>query len=43
MKRWAVRLVREEDAPAIEALIRISARVLQSSHYSKAQTDRAKN
>jgi N-acetylglutamate synthase-like GNAT family acetyltransferase len=41
MKRWSVRLAREEDAPAIEALIRISARVLQSSHYSQAQIDEA--
>jgi N-acetylglutamate synthase-like GNAT family acetyltransferase len=36
-----VRLAREEDAPAIEKLIRISARALQSSHYSEAQTDGA--
>jgi hypothetical protein len=36
-----VRLTREEDAPAIELLIRISARVLQSSRYSEAQIERA--
>ena len=42
MKRmWSLRLAREEDASAIEMLIRISARVLQSSHYSEAQIDRA--
>jgi GNAT superfamily N-acetyltransferase len=41
MKRWSVRLAREEDAGAIEALIGISARVLQSSHYSEAQIDGA--
>jgi N-acetylglutamate synthase-like GNAT family acetyltransferase len=42
MKRmWSVRLAREQDASAIEMLIRISARVLQSSHYSKAQIDGA--
>jgi nitroimidazol reductase NimA-like FMN-containing flavoprotein (pyridoxamine 5'-phosphate oxidase superfamily)/GNAT superfamily N-acetyltransferase len=42
MKRmWSVRLAREEDASAIEMLIRISARVLQSSHYSEAQIDGA--
>jgi N-acetylglutamate synthase-like GNAT family acetyltransferase len=38
---WSVRLAREKDASAIEMLIRISARVLQSSHYSKAQIDGA--
>jgi N-acetylglutamate synthase-like GNAT family acetyltransferase len=42
MKRmWSVRLARTEDASAIEMLIRISARVLQSSHYSEAQIDGA--
>jgi GNAT superfamily N-acetyltransferase len=29
------------DAPAIEILIRVSARVLQSSHYSETQIERA--
>jgi GNAT superfamily N-acetyltransferase len=41
MKRWSVRLARKEDASAIEMLIRISARVLQSSHYSEPQIDGA--
>ena len=42
MKReWLVRLAREEDAPEIETLIRISARVLQSSHYSEPQIEGA--
>ena len=36
-----MRLTREEDAPAIETLIRISARVLQSSRYSEAQIEGA--
>jgi hypothetical protein len=36
-----VRLAREEDAPEIETLIRISARVLQSSHYSEPQIEAA--
>jgi N-acetylglutamate synthase-like GNAT family acetyltransferase len=36
-----VRLAREEDAPEIETLIRISARVLQSSHYSEPQIEGA--
>ena len=40
-RRWSVRLAREVDAPAIEILIRVSARVLQSSHYSETQIERA--
>ena len=36
-----MRLARKEDASAIEMLIRISARVLQSSQYSEAQIDGA--
>jgi hypothetical protein len=40
-KMWSVRLARKEDASAIEMLIRISARVLQSSHYSEAQIEGA--
>jgi GNAT superfamily N-acetyltransferase len=40
-RRWSVRLAREEDAPVIEMLIRISARVLQLSYYSKAQIEGA--
>jgi len=39
--KWSVRLAQEEDAPAIEMLIGISARVLQSSHYSEAQIEGA--
>jgi len=38
---WSVRLARKEDASAIEMLIRISAHVLQSSHYSEVQVDGA--
>ena len=42
MKReWSVRLAEEEDVSAIEILIRVSARVLQSSHYSNAQIEGA--
>jgi len=42
MKRmWSVRLARKEDASVIEMLIRISAHVLQSSHYSEVQVDGA--
>jgi len=40
-REWLVRLAREEDAPEIETLIRISTRVLQSSHYSEAQIEGA--
>ena len=36
-----MRLARKEDASAIEMLIRISAHVLQSSHYSEVQVDGA--
>jgi N-acetylglutamate synthase-like GNAT family acetyltransferase len=36
-----VRLAREEDVPAIATLIPISARGLQSSHYSDAQIEGA--
>ena len=36
-----MRLAREEDVPTIEVLIRVSARVLQSSHYSEAQIEGA--
>ena len=36
-----MRLAWEEDALAIEVLIRVSARVLQSSHYSEAQINGA--
>jgi GNAT superfamily N-acetyltransferase len=41
MKKCSVRLAREEDVPGIEVLIRISARVLQKSHYSEPQIDGA--
>jgi GNAT superfamily N-acetyltransferase len=34
---WSARLAREEDAPAIELLIRMSCRGLQSSRYSEGQ------
>ncbi len=40
-RHWLVRLAREEDVPAIEMLIPISARGLQSSHYSDAQIEGA--
>ena len=36
-RAWSVRLAREEDAPAIEALIHISCHALQKSHYSDGQ------
>ena len=36
-----MRQAREEDAPAIEILIRVSVRVLQSSRYSEAQIEGA--
>ena len=38
---WLLRLAREEDVPAIAMLIPISARGLQSSHYSDAQIEGA--
>jgi GNAT superfamily N-acetyltransferase len=34
---FALRLAREEDIPALEALIPLSVRVLQAAHYSPAQ------
>jgi GNAT superfamily N-acetyltransferase len=40
-RSYLARLARDEDAPAIEALIRVSARVLRSSHYSEAQIEGA--
>jgi N-acetylglutamate synthase-like GNAT family acetyltransferase len=40
-RRWSVRLARQQDAPAIQTLIGISARALRSSHYSEAQIDGA--
>jgi GNAT superfamily N-acetyltransferase len=40
-RNWLVRLAREQDAPQIEILIRISVRVLQRSSYSKPQIEGA--
>ncbi|MEO8305031.1 MAG: GNAT family N-acetyltransferase [Betaproteobacteria bacterium] len=36
---WPLRLAREDDVPALEALIPISVRALQAAHYSPAQMD----
>jgi GNAT superfamily N-acetyltransferase len=36
---WHPRLARDEDIPALEALIPISVRTLQAPHYSSAQLD----
>ena len=43
MKRtdWRPRLAREDDVPALEALIPISTRTLQAPHYSPAQMEAA--
>lgn len=38
---WPLRLAREEDAPGLESLIRISSRTLQASVYSFAQIEAA--
>ena len=38
---WQPRLARDEDVPALEALIPISVRGLQASHYSPAQMEAA--
>jgi GNAT superfamily N-acetyltransferase len=38
---WRPRLAREEDIPALEALIPISVRALQAMHYSRAQMEAA--
>ena len=38
---WSLRLAREDDVTAIEALIPLSVRGLQSSHYSAAQMEAA--
>jgi hypothetical protein len=38
---WLLRLAREDDVVAIEALIPLSVRGLQSSHYSAAQMEAA--
>lgn len=36
---WPLRLAREDDVPALEALIPLSVRALQAAHYSPAQMD----
>ena len=38
---WEPRLAREEDIPALEALIPLSVRTLQAAHYSPAQMEAA--
>ena len=38
---WKPRLAREEDIPALEALIPVSVRVLQAPYYSAAQMEAA--
>ena len=38
---WKPRLAREEDIPALEALIPVSVRTLQTSYYSPAQMEAA--
>jgi GNAT superfamily N-acetyltransferase len=38
---WPLRLAREADVPALEALIPLSVRALQAAHYSQAQMDAA--
>jgi GNAT superfamily N-acetyltransferase len=38
---WTLRLAREDDIPALEKLIPLSARGLRASHYSVAQVDAA--
>ena len=38
---WSLRLACEDDVPAIEALIPLSVRGLQASHYSAAQMEAA--
>ena len=38
---WKVRLAREEDIPALEALIPLSVRTLQAAYYSPAQMEAA--
>ena len=39
--KWSLRLAREEDIPALEYLIPLSVRGLQSTYYSAAQMDAA--
>jgi GNAT superfamily N-acetyltransferase len=38
---WSLRLARDADVPALEKLIPLSVRGLQSAHYSEAQMDSA--
>jgi N-acetylglutamate synthase-like GNAT family acetyltransferase len=38
---WRPRVAREDDIPALEALIPISVRTLQAHHYSEAQMEAA--
>jgi N-acetylglutamate synthase-like GNAT family acetyltransferase len=38
---WSLRLARESDVPALEALIPLSVRTLQAPYYSQAQMDAA--
>ena len=38
---WPLRLARESDVPALEALIPLSVRALQAPYYSQAQMDAA--
>ena len=38
---WLSRLAREVDIPELEALIPLSVRTLQASHYSSAQMEAA--
>ena len=38
---WKPRLAREEDIPALEALIPVSVRALQAPYYSAAQMEAA--
>lgn len=38
---WQPRLAREDDVPALEALIPVSVRALQAPHYSPAQMEAA--
>src|SRR5690242_2675767 len=40
-KIWPVRVARDFDVPALEALIPLSVRALQSPYYSAAQMDAA--
>ena len=41
MANWTPRLATDADVPALEALIPLSVRELQSAHYSSAQMDAA--